>query len=199
MNEQFAEIVQSYLSSWTAQCWKWDVMPDYGSLVITHNGPRTIYGVVYDIKTGSSDPARVPFAYRKTEVELLHEQPQIFEFLQTTFSCLTLGYEENGHMYYQLPVQPPKIHSFIASATPDQYRSFINNELYLHLIFSSQQIQGTVDELLLAFLHHLSRSKLLTKQLFDSFITTFSLLTANDYRRLKLFLQRVSHTIDIKP
>lgn len=198
MNEHFAEIIQSFLPSWTAQCWKWNIMPTYGSLMATKSGNRTIYGIVYDIKTGSSDPSRLPYAYQKTEEELLHEHPQIFEFLQTTFSCITLGYEENSNFYYQLSPEPPKIHSFVQHATKEQHATFFSNDLYLHLLFSNSNVQSTIDELLLALLKQLSDLRILQKENFSKFITTFSLLTANDYRRLKLFLQRVEHSIEIK-
>lgn len=198
MNEHFAEIIQSFLHSWTAQCWKWNVLPTYGSLMVTQSNNRMVFGLVYDIKTGSSDPSRLPYAYQKTEAELLHEQPQIFEFLQTTFSCITLGYEENNVFYYQLSPEPPKIHAFVQQATKEQHIAFFKNDLYLHLLFNNPNIQSSIDELLLALLKQLADLDILPKEMFSKFITTFSLLTANDYRRLKLFLQRVEHSIKIK-
>lgn len=193
----FAEIIESSLHVWRAQCWKWNEVPSYGSLMAVNSVGRTIFGIVYAIQTGSSDPSRLPYAYQKTEEELMHEQPQIFEFLQTTFSCLTLGYQEHDKHYYQLSPEPPKIHAFVCYATKEQLLAFFKKEMYLHLLFSNSAINNSVDELLLALLKRLSDHKLLEKEDFSRFIQTFSLLTGNDYRRLKLFLQRVEHCIQI--
>ena len=98
----FAEIIESSLSMWTAQCWQWNHSPVFGSIVQTKTLKRTIFGIVYKIETGSIDPIRQPFIYKKTEEELLKEQPQIFEFIRTTFSCLTIGYFEDEKIFYQI-------------------------------------------------------------------------------------------------
>ena len=66
--------------------------------MVTIQAPgRTVCGIVHQVQTGSMDPVRYPFAYQKTEAELRAEQPQIFEFLKTTFSCLSsLGIKKKG-------------------------------------------------------------------------------------------------------
>ena len=33
VSKPFAEIIESSLSSWRAQCWQWDTIPAFGSLV----------------------------------------------------------------------------------------------------------------------------------------------------------------------
>ncbi len=190
-NNHFSEIIEGNLSEWTGQCWKWDVMPTFGSLVITSHGPLAIFGIVHSIKTGSMDPIRFPTPYQKTEEELLLQQPQIFEFLQTTFSCITIGYEENGKIFYHLPGLPPKIHAFIGNANTQQCQRFFSSEQFLHLLFNLQL--ANMDELLLALLKNLHEKKVLSKTNFHSFIETFSMLCKNDYQKLKIFLQRTNH------
>ena len=91
MTKPCAEIIESSLQTFLGQCWQWDIMPQFGSLVIAQNGNRPLFGLVYQIQTGSMDPTRYPFAYQKTHEELRAEQPQIFEFLKTSFSCLCVG------------------------------------------------------------------------------------------------------------
>lgn len=191
-NNPFAEIIESSLTSWLAQSWHWDESPVFGSLVTIESKNRILFGMVYDIKTGSMDPVRYPFAYQKTEEQLLKEQPQIFEFLKTHFSCLIIGYQENDEgIVYQLAPEPPKIHAFVARASESLCKIFFDTNYYLPLIFGLAQGLCNVDELLLAALKELKKHQLLSDKLIEGFIETFSLLIGNDYRRLKLFLQRV--------
>ena len=81
----FAEVIEGSLDFFCAQCWVWDAFPRFGSLVQAKSNEFVILGCVVTIRTGSMDPMRYPFPYQKTEKELRAEQPQIFEFLKTTF------------------------------------------------------------------------------------------------------------------
>src|SRR5688500_18584413 len=109
----FAEVIESSLTGWLAQSWSWDTFPNFGSFVAIETKNRTVFGIVHQVQTGSMDPVRYPFPYQKTEEELLREQPQIFEFLKTTFSCITIGYQEKRIFSYLIAPEPPKIHSFV--------------------------------------------------------------------------------------
>ena len=140
---------------------------------------------------GSMDPNRYPFPYQKTEEELMKEQPQIFEFLKTYFSCITLGYKQNGKIFYLLSPDPPKIHSFVGYADKEESREFFASERYLHLLFSLSSHVFNLEELLLATINHQAQLHIFSENKINRFIETFNLLTGNDYRRLKLFLQRV--------
>lgn len=186
----FAEIIESNLSLWTAQCWQWDNSPSFGSLVTTSHNSLQIFGIVHNIKTGSMDPIRQPVPYQKTEEQLKQEQPQIFEFLQTTFTCITIGYQENNKIFYHLPDKPPKIHAFVNNATQEQYQQFFAQEQFLHLLFNLSNQIFNLDELLLAILKQLLQKKILTPETLNSFIETFAMLCKNDYQKLKIFLQR---------
>lgn len=187
--ECFAEVIQSSLEGWTAQSWQWNTFPEFGTLVAVETKQRILFGIVHHINTGSFEGNRHPFAYQKTEDELRAEQPQIFEFLQTTFSCLTLGFTEQETISYQWAPEPPKIHAFVSPLQTQDYKEFFSSDHYLPLIFSSSHLFN-IDELLLALLQTMSKQKLLTKTMLASFIENFSLLIGNDYRRLKLFLKR---------
>lgn len=192
MKQQFfAEVIESSMHSWLAQSWQWNHFPHFGSLVMLEQHGRIIFGIVHQIKTGSMDPMRYPFAYQKTEEELLKEQPQIFEFLKTTFSCLIIGYKETGTIFYQLAPEPPKIHTFVAVADKTICKEFFASHNYLHPLFALQNQIFNMDELLLALLRSIHTLNFLNQNNLEAFIEQFSLLTGNDYRRLKLFLQRV--------
>lgn len=186
----FAEIMESSLQSFVAQCWQWDIMPQFGSLVTIEDGKRTIFALVHQIQTGSMDPVRYPFPYKKTHEELLAEQPQIFEFLKTTFTCISLGYSQNDKVFHLMPPKPPKIHSFVSFATPEQYKEFMTKNGYLPLLFAFSAQICNLDELLLAILKNQASLEGFKPEKMANFIEIYSLLTGNDYRRLKLFLQR---------
>lgn len=191
-NKPFAEVIESSLQGFVAQSWDLDKVPTFGSLVTLAAKKRMFFGVVHQIETGSMDPARHPFAYQKTEEELRREQPQIFEFLKTTFSCLIVGYTNSqGKICYLLAPEPVTMHAFVSPSDPVLSRQFFKSTLYLHGLFGLAHTLINLDELLLAILAHQTSQGILTQAHLIAFTSTFSLLTGNDYRRLKLFLQRV--------
>lgn len=192
-NKFFAEVVASNLQFFSAQSWKWDTFPKFGSLVQTQSDQKIIIGCVTQIETGSIDPMRSPFPYQKTEAELMAEQPQIFEFLRTIFNVQIIGYiDENGNkINYQLAPTPCKIHSFVQECASDLFVQFFKEPLYIHILFAALNQSFNLDELLLAIVNNIASRQLLTQSMLDEFCQTFSLLTGNDYRRLKLFLKRV--------
>lgn len=193
--KSFAEVIESSLHGFLAQTWQWDHFPSFGSLVAVTSNKRTHLAVVHQVKTGSMDPIRYPFPYQKTEEELLAEQPQIFEFLKTTFSCLTIGYQEKGKIFYLIAPEPVKIHAFVEPINPDLAKQFFFSEKYLHVLFGNAGEIFNLDELLLALLKNQDQLGIATHEKVNNFMQTYSLLTGNDYRRMKLFLQRAESTI----
>ena len=191
----FAEVIESSLTSWLAQSWAWDAFPEFGSFVAIEGKKRTVFGIVHHVQTGSMDPVRYPFPYQKTEEELLKEQPQIFEFLKTTFSCIAIGYQEKKSISYLIAPEPPKIHSFITH--PDQAisKTFFASTRYMHLLFTHSAQIFNMDELMLALLRQHRELNILTPDKINAFMQTYCLLTGNDYRRIKLFLQRAEHML----
>ncbi len=190
----FAEVIESCLDHYMAQSWQWQYFPAFGSLVAIQDSALTVYGVVTHIQTGSMDPMRTPFAYQKTEEELLREQPQIFEFLKTHFKVQVLGYskkETPEHIYYVLPPKPPKIHTFVQECDPTTIAQFFSSSEFLPLLFAFAHNIQTIDEMLLTLIKQLHDKHIFNQQQIDDFCQNFTLLTGNDYRRLKLFLKRV--------
>ena len=190
----FAEVLESSISTFKAQSWQWDAIPEFGSLVTATSNGRTIFGLIYDITTGPIDPIRQPVAYQKTEEELLKEQPQIFEFLSTSFSCIAIGYEEHGTFFYNLPPQPPKMHTFVSHATTQQYEKCFASAQFLHLLFNFQ-LPINLQELLLAVIKHQISKKTLTKKRLNEFIESFFILNKNNYLQTKMFLSRLQQLL----
>jgi hypothetical protein len=191
----FAEVIESSLTSWLAQSWSWDMFPEFGSFVAVESKKRIIFGIVHQVQTGSMDPVRYPFPYQKTEEELLKEQPQIFEFLKTTFSCITIGYQEKKVISYLIAPEPPKIHSFVTRPDAEVSKIFFASTRYMHLLFTHSAQIFNMDELMLALLKQHMELNILTQHKINTFMQTYSLLTGNDYRRIKLFLQRAEHML----
>jgi len=188
----FAEVIASTLRNFTAQCWQWNQTPQFGSLAVVQSGKMKLFGLVSDVQTGSTDPTRSPFPYQKTEDELMREQPQIFEFLKTTFHIIVLGSEKDGSTSFIVPEEPARIHAFISPANKTEISNFLTNSNFLPLLFAGTESAAQVDELFLALLRTLTREQLLTTQLFEQFYQQLSLLYGNDYRRLKILLQRIT-------
>src|SRR5688572_1232002 len=168
-NKPFAEIIESSLATWKAQCWSWDTFPAFGSLVVVERNTISHIGVVCGIETGALEQGRYPFTYQKTEEELMAEQPQIFEFLKTSFSCLTLGYTAGHTVYHQLAPEPPKIHSFVSPAPADLVNRFLASPAYLHLLFAAQG-SCNLDELILALVRYKAEHAPYTAQTLEKFI-----------------------------
>jgi hypothetical protein len=196
-SQPFAEIIESSLQNWLGQSWEWDTFPQFGSIVTTESNNRLIFGIIHQVQTGSMDPIRYPFPYKKTEEELRREQPQIFEFLKTTFSCLTLGYQEHGKIHYLLAPEPPKIHSFVKPMSDYLAKQFFGSHNYLHMLFSMANGISNIDELLLAILKQQVSLNIISEDTLENFIQRYSLLIGNDYRRIKLFLQRAQPILEI--
>ena len=195
-DKYFAEVIESSLTGWIAQSWSWDTFPEFGSIVAVEGKNRTVFGIVHQVQTGSMDPVRYPFPYQKTEEELRKEQPQIFEFLKTTFSCVAIGYQEKKSISYLIAPEPPKIHAFITYPDSDTSKIFFASNKYLHLLFTHSAHIFNMDELILTLLRQYKELNILSEDKMNRFMQTYSLLIGNDYRRIKLFLQRVEHMLE---
>lgn len=191
----FAEIIESSLSEWTAQSWDWDNFPSFASIVTITKESKTLIGIVHKIETGSLDSTRFPMAYKKTEEELRAQMPHIFEFLKTNFSCIPLGYIENGVVQYTTLPKPPKIHAFISHATPLLYKQFFASSEYLHMIYSQASHVLNIDELIISLIKKQTELKIVSQQNLPEIIKTYSLITNNDYRKIRIFLQRIEHML----
>ena len=193
----FAEVIESSLTTYTAQCWQWNQYPVFGSLVQVTDYKRTVYGIVTDAQTGSIDPSRTPMAYQKTEEELLAQQPHIFEFLKTSFTVHLCGYQDgaDGEIVYTLPPSPCKIHAFVAPCDRAAVTAFFSSGQFLEVLFSGLNQIPNFDELLIALMRNLKNEGTLSPHFLEDVAHTFALLTGNDYRRIKLLLRRTQQML----
>ncbi|MBY0109744.1 MAG: hypothetical protein K2X90_01385 [Candidatus Babeliaceae bacterium] len=193
MNTQqpFGEIIASSLTSWTIQSWLLDDYPPFGAIIEIIYQENKHFGVICDIKTGPKDASRTPFAFGKTIQELKQEQPHIFQLLQTTIMAIPLSYSDNKNLIYQIPKHPAPIHAFAQLCTLQELRIFFSNAHWIITFFNLAQQNALFDELLIAVLHNAHSCQALDKETLQEIIDIFCLLTQDDYRKLKIFLQRI--------
>jgi hypothetical protein len=188
----FAEIIQSHLTSARAECWKWDSVPDFGSLVVIEQKDLRIIACVTSIETGSADPSRQPYAYQKTEVELLREQPQIFSFLKTYIQLTPVGFftEKEPAIQYFLPPQPAKIHAFVRSVDTTLAQQFFTQTSFLYLLQHANPI--SYDEVLFALINRFYASGCLSTTTIQLLVDHYTMIAGSDYRRVRFFCERLS-------
>jgi hypothetical protein len=191
-NTSFAEVIESSLELCKVQTWQWDNAPCFGSLVTIQEADQLLFGVVYTIQTASSDPSRTPFIYQKTHEELMRDQPQIFMFLKTTFSCLILGSLEKNSISYTIASKPARIHAFVQHADSELAEHFFSNIAYLDCLFGIHGSIPLMDELLLALIQH---QKNLPRARLHTFMQTYMIRIGSDYRRARIFARRLSQIV----
>ncbi len=187
----FGEVVASTLTSWTVQSWQLGVYPAFGTLVEIDCENAQSIGIIIDIQTHPKDSARTPFAFGKTLEELHHEQPHIFHLLQTTLFCVPLAVYAKPLFVYEIPKKPVSIHSFARSCPVSTIKVFFSESAWMMSFFNLLRNTPLFDELLLAIIRYGYEAGALTPGHMGDIIDTFSLLTHDNYRTLKIFLQRI--------
>jgi hypothetical protein len=79
----------------------------------------------------------------------------------------------------------------------DLGKQFFANHNYLHTLFAQSNQVSNLDELLLALIKHQQMQNILSENSLDIFMRRYALLIGNDYRRTKLFLQRVEPLVNV--
>ena len=187
--EYIAEVIESSTTEFAAQARDLHGSPPFGAFVKAGTSP-TSFAMIYTISTGSTDPNRRPIAYGKTEEQLRKEQPQIFELLRTEIRARIVGYADEYGMQQLLPPQPPKLHSFVFTCTPEEVRAFTQRFEYLRTLLG---IGGTLsDELLIAAIQQSCACQAQTAR--SCLIRAgkeLSRLLRDDYDRLESILRRI--------
>lgn len=181
------EVLTSSLRECKAIAWDIRIYPPFGSLVTIENGQHTIFALVYHIETGPIDSIRMPTAFKMTEAQLIEQHPEIFPYICTHIHCVHVGYLQDGNPLYQVPPRPPMMHALMYQATVVQQELFFARSDYLHTLFGLLAQQAILDELLLAIVHQQQP----VQEALEELLQTYCVLTNNDYKRLKMFLQRL--------
>lgn len=120
VESRLGEVIEASSTTWVTGAYELLNAPPFGSLVraACHDQGLMIYGLVYDIRTGSREPGgramiRGGQRYDGSSVydkEIFNEHPDLKAVLQTEWSALIVGYERDGRIRHYLPPQPPTVH-----------------------------------------------------------------------------------------
>ena len=185
-----AEVIESSTTEFTAQTRELNGAPPFGSFVNVGTAPTSI-AMIYDISTGSTDINRRPVAYGKTEEELREEQPQIFELLRTEIKAKIVGYVDTHGVRQCIPPQPPRLHSFVYTCTPEEVQAFTQHFDYFRTLAGIGGILS--DELLIAAIQQTCRSQVeSSRYCVIRAGKELSRLFRDDYDRLESILRRIT-------
>lgn len=192
----FAEIVSSSLVSFTAQCWDWEHVPQFGQCVVVDGfaSKTKIYGVVYQINTGSSDGQREAQAFGKTYTELRQQQPQIFHFLKITFHCIPIGYSTENAYFVESLTFPAMIHAFVDFVNSDQKEKLFADFAFLDQLFAVPNLTIPVEDLLLAVVKSNCN---VTPEYALRLLERYTSFVDNDYIKIRNFSKKLQTVLKI--
>ena len=120
MNGMIGEVVEASTTRFRAIATKVFEPPRFGSFVKVAADGGQIYGVVCGVETASFDSARRAMAFGMPWDQLLREQPQLIELIQTEFDTVVIGYGERDSLHHYLPPYPPRLHDFVSACSPTE-------------------------------------------------------------------------------
>lgn len=93
--------------------------PPFGSFVRVDSAAGRVFGVVARVETASFDQRRA-IAFGMSWEDLVREQPQLVELLQTEFEVAVIACGGNGSLHHYLPPYPPRVHEFVSPCDPTE-------------------------------------------------------------------------------
>src|SRR5205809_3075888 len=166
MEARIGEVIESTTTGFTAGAYELLAAPPFGALVRaqTRVESMAIYGLVYDIRTGSKEPGGRALVRGRTyagrelyDAEIYHEHPDLAEVLQTEFSAITVGFGVDGHIHQYLPPQPPPVHYSVYECSGEELVRFSEATDFFRTLLFAYQIPS--DELLAAVIRSAARAR----------------------------------------
>jgi hypothetical protein len=157
--ERIGEVIESSTTMFTAGAYELHAAPPFGSLVraATRRDDLAVYGVVYEIRTGSKEPGGRAVVRGRTytgrnlyDEEIYREHPDLAEVLQTEFAAITVGFGIGERVYQYLPPQPPPVHYSVYPCAPAELVRFAATSDFFRAILFAAHIPS--DELLAAII-----------------------------------------------
>jgi hypothetical protein len=193
------EVIESSTTRFVAGTYELHQAPPFGALVRAqaHADDCAVYGLVYDICTASRDPGGRPVVRGRTyqgrelyDAQIYHEHPDLAEVLQTEFSAITVGFREQGRIYYYLPTHPPPVHYSVYACSQEELVEFSAASDFFRSVLDAAQVPA--DELLAATVRAAARARGSESHAYlVAAGRELASLLANDYDRLTALLRRI--------
>jgi hypothetical protein len=139
------EVVESSTPQFTVACYGLYQAPDFGALVKATTRGRNVwvYGVIYDVMTGSEPPGAVVTVRGRADLrneDIYQAYPDLSEIMRTRFAALTVGFSDGDAVRQFLPPQPPALHYAVYACDEAEVCSFTERLDYLRTILVNRQI-----------------------------------------------------------
>jgi HAS barrel domain-containing protein len=157
LNGMIGEVVQSSTTRFRAVAKQVFEPPRFGSFVKVSANDGIVYGVVAAVETASFDSARRAMAFGMPWDQLLREQPQLIELIQTEFDAAVIGYGEGGSLHHYLPPYPPRLHDFVSACSPTEVAALTDSLEFVRTL--AELRDGPVHELIAAAIREASLAR----------------------------------------
>jgi hypothetical protein len=197
--ERIGEVIEANTTEFTAGAYELLAAPPFGALVRaqTREAGTAVYGLVYNIRTGSKEPGGRALVRGRTytgrelyDDEIYQEHPDLAEVLQTEFSALTVGFSINGRIYQYLPSHPPPVHYSVYECVGEELVIFSEMTDFFRTPLYASQMPG--DELLAAAIRAGAQARPGAER--DYLVRAgreVASLLKDDYDRLSAILRRI--------
>lgn len=196
--QRIGEVIESSTTRFTAGAYELLEAPPFGALVraVTRSEGAAVYGLVYEIRTGSKEPGGRAVVRGRTysgrelyDEEIYFENPDLAEVLQTEFSALTVGFAEGGRIFQYLPPQPPPVHYSVYECDAAELARFSEGcDFFRGVLFAAQ---APSDELLAAAIRMAARARPDGRDYLVRAGRELAGLLKDDYDRLTAILRRI--------
>lgn len=196
--QRIAEVIESNTTRFTAGAYELHSAPPFGALVraVTRDAHLAVYGLVYEIRTGSKEPGGRAVVRGRTysgrelfDDQIYFENPDLAEVLQTEFSALTVGFLEQTALYHYLPPHPPPVHYSVYQCSADELVHFSEDYACFRSILFASQVPN--DELLAAYIRSAARVRPAGRDYLVRAGRELAGLLKDDYDRLAALLRRI--------
>lgn len=134
------EVILADTLRFEAECRELYQAPEFGSFVRADSGQQTVFGVVYLVATSCIDANRKTQAHWMSSEELGERLPHLHLVLRTTFTARVIGHRSGGALLPRLPGQPPRIHTFVSPAGPEEIRDLTRSNSFLRTLGTAAEL-----------------------------------------------------------
>ncbi|MCL2679167.1 MAG: hypothetical protein FWF18_02615 [Dehalococcoidia bacterium] len=190
---RLGEIIEASTTGFSAQSYELNELPALGSLVMTSEGERKLYAVVYHAATEGIEPGRRPIARGRdepSEQALFDNNPQLARLLRSRFSALVVGYRDGSAIRQHLPPKPAHIHAFVHACPQEEVKEFGQSFNFLNTLIGAE-LETPADELTASTLRLIAEVQDDPRALLVAAGKELAMLLGRDYTRLKAILERI--------